>query len=130
GIILMATGMAATFVTVTMITTSGVSHEDSGLVSGLLNTGQQVGGAIGLAVLTVISTAGTKNFMTEHHGDASKTVEGIVHGFQQGFIAAAVFAVLAGLVALFVLKSHKATKADIDQEAETEAEALPAIPGV
>jgi EmrB/QacA subfamily drug resistance transporter len=57
GIIVMAAGMAMIFVTTTMVTTSGVSHEDSGLVSGLLNTGQQVGGAIGLAVLTVVSSA-------------------------------------------------------------------------
>ncbi len=55
GTILMATGMAAVFVVNTMVTTSGVSHKESGLVSGLLNTGQQIGGAIGLAVLTVIS---------------------------------------------------------------------------
>jgi EmrB/QacA subfamily drug resistance transporter len=130
GIILMAAGMAATFVTVTMVTTSGVSHEDSGLVSGLLNTGQQVGGAIGLAVLTVISTGATKDFMIEHRGDMAFAAEGAVHGFRHGFIAAAVFAVAASLVALVVLKNHKVTKADLDQEAETEAEALAAIPGV
>jgi len=130
GTLLMAIGMAITFVTTTMVTTSGVSHEDSGLISGLLNTGQQIGGAIGLAVLTVISTAATKAFMTDAHGDMSKLPEGLVHGFHHGFIAAAGFAIITSLVALFVLKTHKPTKTDMNREAETEAESMAAIPGV
>lgn len=130
GIILMATGMAAIFVTTTLVTTSGVSHEDSGLVSGLLNTGQQVGGAIGLAVLTVVSTAATKSQIIATGGDPSFMNEAIVHGFRRGFLAAAAFAVAGSLVALFILKVRKPSQHDIDQQPETEAEALPAIPGV
>ncbi|HEU4984813.1 MAG TPA: DHA2 family efflux MFS transporter permease subunit, partial [Nitrososphaera sp.] len=128
GIVLMAAGMASIFVTATMITTSGVSHKESGLVSGLLNTGQQVGGAIGLAVLTVVSTAATKTEMANIQ-DSSQIPSALVHGFHQGFEVAALFAVGASVVALLVLKSRKATKQDLAQEAETEAEALPAIPG-
>lgn len=130
GIILMAGGMAAVFVVATMVTTSGVSHEESGLVSGLLNTGQQIGGAIGLAVLTVVSTAATKSEMLKTQGDPELVTGALVHGFQQGFLAASVFAVGASVVALVVLKVHKPTAQDLAQEAETEAEALPAIPGV
>lgn len=130
GIVLMAAGMAAIFVTATMVTTSGVSHEDSGLVSGLLNAGQQIGGAVGLAVLSVISTSVTKNDIIAAHGAQSATLTATVHGFQRGFLAAAFFAIAASLVALIVLKVHKANKNDLAQEAETEAEALPAIPGV
>ena len=129
GIVLMAAGMATVFVLATMATTSGVSHEDSGLVSGLLNTGQQVGGAIGLAVLTVISTAATKSELIKAHGDQALIPSAIVHGFHQGFKAAAVFAVGASIVALVVFKTHKVTNDDMDNEAETEAEALAAIPG-
>jgi EmrB/QacA subfamily drug resistance transporter len=129
GIILMAGGMAAVFVVATMVTTSGVSHEESGLVSGLLNTGQQVGGAIGLAVLTVVSTAATKTEVLKTQGNPDLLPSALVHGFQQGFLAASVFAVGASVVALVVLKTHKANKQDLAQEIETEAEALPAIPG-
>jgi EmrB/QacA subfamily drug resistance transporter len=128
GVILMASGMAAVFVMATMATTNGVSHKDSGLVSGLLNTGQQVGGAIGLAILTVVSTAATKSEL------ANNAIAGVphalVHGFHQGFIMAAGFAVVASGVALVVFKVHKVTQSDLDQELETEAEAMPAIPGV
>lgn len=130
GIILMATGMAAVFVVTTVVTTSGVSHEESGLVSGLLNTGQQIGGAIGLAVLTVISTAVTKSDMAAAQGDPALATQALVHGFQRGFMVAAVFAVAASIVALVVVKAHKPTKKDLEHEAENEAEALAAIPGV
>lgn len=130
GIALMASGMAAVFVTVTMVATSGVSHEESGLVSGLLNAGQQIGGAVGLAVLSVISTSVTKADITAAHGNPSVMLTATVHGFQRGFMAAAGFAVAASLVAIVVLKVHKATKDDLIQEAETEAESLAALPGV
>jgi EmrB/QacA subfamily drug resistance transporter len=130
GILLMAAGMAAIFVTTTMVTTSGTSHEESGLVSGLLNTAQQVGGAIGLAVLSVISTQVTRHDMTVAKGNAAALPTALVHGFQRGFVAAAIFAIAGSLVALLILKVHKPTAQDINQEAETEAEALPAAPGV
>jgi phosphotransferase system HPr-like phosphotransfer protein len=68
--------------------------------------------------------------MEAAHGAPSAMLNATVHGFQRGFLAAAFFAIAASLVALIVLKVHKANKTDLDQEAETEAEALAAIPGV
>ncbi|MGH7196776.1 MAG: DHA2 family efflux MFS transporter permease subunit [Candidatus Saccharimonadales bacterium] len=131
GIILLASGMAAVFVVTTMVAASGVSHKESGLVSGILNTGQQVGGAIGLAVLTVVSTAATESEMAKAFGSPNLIPAALVHGFQQGFQFAALFAVAASIVALVVLKPAKFTKKDLEREAEAEAEAeaLPAIPG-
>lgn len=130
GIIIMAAGMAMVFVTATIVTTSGISHKESGLVSGLLNTGQQVGGAIGLAVLTVISTAVTKSDLALAQGNPAAVPQALVHGFQRGFIIASVFALIASFVALVVLKNVKPSEADKDHLTENEAEALPAIPGV
>jgi EmrB/QacA subfamily drug resistance transporter len=129
GIILMAGSMACVFVLGTMVTTNGSTHEESGLVSGLLNTGQQVGGAIGLAVLTVVSTAATKTEIAKIHGDPALIPNAMVAGFHHGFRTAAIFAVGASVVALVVLKVRKPSKADVAQEQETEAEALAAIPG-
>ncbi len=128
GIVLMAGGMAAVFVTVTTATTSGVSHEESGLVSGLLNTGQQVGGAIGLAVLSVISASTTKADIVAAHGNPAAITPALVHGFQQGFLAASGFALAASLIALTVFKVHQRVATDAP-ESEVEAEALAAIPG-
>ncbi|MGH7157963.1 MAG: MFS transporter [Candidatus Saccharimonadales bacterium] len=129
-IILTAGGMAGVFVTTTVVATSGVSHQESGLISGLLNTGQQIGGAIGLAVLTVVSTTVTRNDMIAAEGNPAMLTQSIVHGFQQGFLVASLFAIAAGIIALTVLKTHKPTKKDLQHEIENEAEALPAIPGV
>jgi len=126
GIVLMSLGMALVFVTNTVVTTNGSSHQEAGLISGLLNTGQQIGGAIGLAVLSVISTNTTKQDIAAAHGQASAVPGALVHGFQHGFIAAGAFAVLASLVALVVTKVHKPTNVDL----ESEVEALPAVPGV
>jgi EmrB/QacA subfamily drug resistance transporter len=132
GILLMASGMAVVFVTATIAATNGISHKESGFVSGLLNTSQQIGGAIGLAVLTVISTAATKSQLADLTSAPSQNVvnEALVHGFHQGFIAAAVFAVTASAVALFVFNTHKPTASEQADELENEAEALAAIPGI
>ncbi|HSX28260.1 MAG TPA: MFS transporter [Candidatus Saccharimonadales bacterium] len=130
GIALMSMGMAAVFVTTTLVTTSGISHKESGLVSGILNTAQQVGGALGLAVLAVVSTAVTKSDLIASHGNPAAVPNALVHGFQRGFLTAVLFAVAASIVAATILKVRKTTQADLDQEAETEAESLSAIPGV
>ncbi len=129
-IIVMAAGMAAVFVTGTVATTSGLSHEESGLVSGLLNTSQQIGGALGLAILSVVSTSVTKHDLAKAHGDAAAVVPAMVHGFQRGFMVAAGFALIAAIIALTVFRVHKPSASDLKNEAENEAEALAAIPGV
>jgi EmrB/QacA subfamily drug resistance transporter len=135
-IALMAIGMAMVFVTVTVVTTTGTSQEESGLVSGLLNTGQQIGGAIGLAVLSVVSTSVTKSDLaaaavnaTSPAGVQAAVPAALVHGFQRGFAVAALFAVGASVVAAFVIKARKPSRAQADAALVVEAEAVPAIPG-
>jgi len=55
GLMIMSVGMGLTFVRSTLIATTNVGAEDAGLASGLLNTSQQLGGAIGLAVLSTLA---------------------------------------------------------------------------
>lgn len=129
GIILMAAGMAMVFVTTTVATTSGIEQHESGLVSGLLNTGQQVGGAIGLAVLTVVSSAVTKSELALAGGNPAATAPALVAGFQRGFLVAALFALAASIVAATVFRVHKPTAAELKRLSQEEAEAMPAIPG-
>lgn len=109
GLALMALGMGGTFVSGTIAATSGVPHHESGLASGILNTMQQVGGAIGLAVLTGIASSGAKSYLADlksqptSHDIAAATV----HGFQEGYLIAACFGVVASLIAIFVIKQKK-----------------------
>ncbi|UGS37125.1 putative MFS-type transporter EfpA [Capillimicrobium parvum] len=97
--LLVAMGIGLFFVSGTMAATGGVAAHESGLASGLLNTSQQVGGALGLAVLATLAAERTTNALSDGAAQAAATVE----GFQLAFLVGAGFA-LAGavLAALFV----------------------------
>ncbi len=112
GMILLGLGMGATFVSATIAGTSGVPHHEAGLASGLLNTSQQVGGALGLAVLTGIATSSTTRFLHNlnlleppTHMELAKAT---VHGFHDGYLIASTFGIVAALIATFVIKQQKA----------------------
>ena len=73
GLMIMAVGMGLTFVPITLIATTNVEEHDAGLASGLLNTSQQLGGAIGLAVLATLAA----NTTVEHaHGARPRAERG------------------------------------------------------
>jgi EmrB/QacA subfamily drug resistance transporter len=109
GLVVMGIGMGATFVAATVAATSGVPHHESGLASGILNTSQQVGGAVGLAVLTGIASAATTTYVQAlHHAPSHHDINAaLVHGFEKGYLVAASFGIIAALVATFVLKQRK-----------------------
>jgi EmrB/QacA subfamily drug resistance transporter len=110
GLLLMGLGMGATFVSVTIAATSGVSHSDSGLASGLLNTTQQIGGSIGLAVLTGVAASGATSFKHSLHYVPTKynANAATVHGYHDGYLIAAGFAVGAAIIASIVIKTQAA----------------------
>ncbi len=111
GLIIMGLGMGALFVSVTIAATSGVSHHEAGLASGLLNTAQQVGGAIGLAVLTGVVASTTTHYLQTHfnsHPNSAQLAIATVHGFQHGYLVASGFGLIASLLAIFVIRIQKA----------------------
>ena len=79
--ILASLGMGAIFMPLTLVATTGLKNEDQGLASGLFNTSQQVGGALGLAVLTTIAVS---------HTSDPHSVPSLVHGWHYAFAGAAV----------------------------------------
>ncbi len=111
GLILMALGMGFTFVSATIAATSGVPGHESGLASGLLNTSQQVGGALGLAVLTGIATSGTTKYLKNLHLHAAPTHAILntasVHGFHTGYLVGSTFGIAGALIATFVIRQQK-----------------------
>jgi EmrB/QacA subfamily drug resistance transporter len=112
GMILLGLGMGATFVSATIAATSGVPQHESGLASGLLNTSQQIGGALGLAVLTGIATSSTSRYIANLHLRTVPTHQMVaaatVHGFHDGYLIASTFGIAASLIATFVIRHQKA----------------------
>ncbi len=97
GLLLMSIGMGLTFVPVTLIATTNVSAEDAGLASGLFNTSQQIGGALGLAVLATLAADKTASV-----AGSMDRASAIVEGFQVAFLGASIL-MLVGVVLLAAL---------------------------
>jgi predicted MFS family arabinose efflux permease len=97
GLMIMAVGMGLTFVPITLIATTNVEAHDAGLASGLLNTSQQLGGAIGLAVLSTLAANTTSNTLSAlgQVPSAAARVSALVSGFHVAFLVGA-FLMLGG----------------------------------
>lgn len=103
GLAIFAMGMGFTFVSGTLAATSGVPKHYSGLASGILNTSQQVGGAIGLAILSAVAFSTSRAEITA--GGPANYAQ--VHGFQAGIMVGVGLALAAVVVVFFVVKNHK-----------------------
>ncbi|MGI8713754.1 MAG: MFS transporter [Solirubrobacteraceae bacterium] len=104
GLVPMSIGMGLTFVPITLLGTSGVTGEDAGLASGLFNTAQQVGGSLGLAILSSLAASRTSSLL---HGASSNAIAARVSGYHVAFLAAAIMLALGAVLMTFVLrKSH------------------------
>jgi EmrB/QacA subfamily drug resistance transporter len=128
GLILMGIGLGALFVSVTIAATSGVPQHEAGLASGLLNTSQQIGGAVGLAVLTGVVASSTSHYLTSLHLHAQPTAANMaaasVHGFHIGYLVSSTFGIGASLLALFIVRIKKVPSNQSQESSEPTA--LPA----
>jgi EmrB/QacA subfamily drug resistance transporter len=107
GLVIMGLGLGATFVSVLVAATAGVPGHLSGLASGLVNTAQQIGGALGLAVLTGISASSMLRYMQHKYPVTHQVaVAATVHGFQSGYYVAAGFTLAAAVFATLILKKQ------------------------
>jgi EmrB/QacA subfamily drug resistance transporter len=109
--LLAAAGLGFAFVTTTIAAVSGVREQESGLASGLINTSQQIGGALGLAVLATIANSRTEDLMAS--GDSPGLTNALNEGFQSAFLAGAGIAVL-GLALTLVLIRGRDSRAHIE----------------
>jgi len=107
GIALLAFGASMCFVSISVAATSGVPQKESGLASGLLNTAQQIGGALGLAILSGIAATTTTGVLSK--GTTSVT-QATVDGYSSALLVAACFAIAASLIALIVIRQKKGKK--------------------
>jgi EmrB/QacA subfamily drug resistance transporter len=110
--LLAAIGLGLSFVPVTIAAVSGVKEHDAGLASGLINTSQQVGGALGLAILSTVATSRTDDVMASANGNPAELPVALTEGFQNAFLVGAGFALLGALLA-FVLIRTKDSRAHV-----------------
>jgi MFS family permease len=95
-------GMSLMIVPIVSAATIGIEHRLAGLASGLVNTGRQVGGAVGLAVLVTVAASVA-------HGSGHSPAAGVVHGYRTAFvISAAVSLASAAIAALLPAKTKPA----------------------
>jgi EmrB/QacA subfamily drug resistance transporter len=118
--IVLPLGAGMAFLSVTNAAVAGQKEGDAGLASALLNTSQQVGGALGLALLATIATSQTNSVLSSN--PAAGLAHALVDGFHHAFIVAACFAVAGALLALFTIANG------VGQAEQPVEESTPAIP--
>src|SRR5712691_4033428 len=119
GFLLVAVGLGFSFVPISIAALAGVPAAEAGLASGLINTSQQIGGALGIAALSAIATSTTSNQIAS----GSAVTVALTDGFQAAFIGAAAIALVGILVALFVVRREDLVAAPEVVEAEPVFEA-------
>jgi sugar phosphate permease len=126
--LLLGVGVGLALPAIMSLAMSDAGPEDSGLASGLVNTTQQVGGALGLAVLATLSASRTATLRT---GGASSAAA-LTGGYHAAFAVAAALAVTATVLAVVVLRPTPGAEAAIDADAFDAARpaAAPVVPVV
>jgi EmrB/QacA subfamily drug resistance transporter len=100
-------GLALAFVPMSIGGLTGVRQADAGVASGLINTTQQIGGAIGVAVATTIATTFTNHFVSGHPGSSASGGAALTHGFQIAFYVLAAVALLGAALAGLLVESRR-----------------------
>ncbi|MDX6277665.1 MAG: hypothetical protein QOJ72_1793 [Nocardioidaceae bacterium] len=103
GMLVLSFGIGAVFVAVATAANAGVPSEQAGLAAALLNSAQQVGGVLGLAVLTAIGTARTNDVLASRAG----MPDALTEGFQRSLLVGSIFLLVAAVIGLRVANTHE-----------------------
>jgi EmrB/QacA subfamily drug resistance transporter len=106
GLFPMSIGMGLIFVPITLLGTGGVRAEDAGLASGLFNTAQQVGGSLGLAILSTLAASQTASLLSASHASPNSPlgIAARVSGYHVAFLAASLMLAAGGAILALALR--------------------------
>jgi hypothetical protein len=121
--LLAAFGLGFSFVPVTIAAVTGTKPHEAGLASGLINTSQQVGGALGLAILATVANSRTQSLLS--HGVHNQSIA-LTKGFDRAFLVGAGFALLGAILAA-VLCSSRDSREQAEAARRGELEAIVAV---
>ncbi|MHB1252461.1 MAG: MFS transporter, partial [Acidimicrobiales bacterium] len=116
--ILVSIGMGLAFVPMNSTALFGVEEENAGVASALVNTTQQVGGALGTAFLNTVAASSTAAFLVSHAATASLATSATVHGYTTAFEVSALLIAMAAIVAGVLVGSrrhHRAAQSVVEQ---------------
>lgn len=116
--VLAAIGLGLSFVTVTIAAVTATKPNEAGLASGLINTAQQVGGALGLAILATVANSRTKDILSggQHHAAIALT-----KGFERAFLVGAGFAFTGAILAAVLISTNDSREHAASARAELAA---------
>jgi EmrB/QacA subfamily drug resistance transporter len=114
GFLLIAVGIGFSFVPISIAALAGVQPHEAGLASGLINTSQQIGGALGIAALSTIATSRTDHALA----NGSTHAAALVHGFQGAFYAGVIIAGLGIVAALTLIRRDELEQVEPVQQVE------------
>jgi len=107
-------GLALAFVPMSIGGLTGIRQSDAGVASGLINTTQQIGGAIGVALAVTVATTFTTHYVNTHAGTNAFSGPALTHGFQMAFYVLAALAGVGAVLAAVLLESNPAeAEADV-----------------
>jgi EmrB/QacA subfamily drug resistance transporter len=106
GFLLIAVGLGFSFVPISIAALAGIQPAEAGLASGLINTSQQIGGALGIAALSTIATSRTSDAIA---GGSAKA-EALVTGFHGAFLAGVIVSAVGLVVALTLIRRDELTQ--------------------
>jgi EmrB/QacA subfamily drug resistance transporter len=112
GLLIVSLGMGGVFTGLTTAANAGIDEDKAGLAAGLLNTGQQIGGALGLAILSAVATAHTQALL---HGGHVSVAQAATGGYQRALLTGAGLVVGATVVALLTTNRRR-TEQVVEEE--------------
>ena len=113
-LVLLGLGMGSTFMPAMSTATYGVEPRDAGVASATVNTAQQVGGSIGIALLNTIATSATARYLGAHGTDPATLAAGAVHGFSVAiWWAVGCLLVSSVIAATFITARPAAPRAEV-----------------
>jgi EmrB/QacA subfamily drug resistance transporter len=115
GFLLIAVGLGFSFVPISIAALAGIQPAEAGLASGLINTSQQIGGALGIAALSTIATSRTEDAIA----GGSSRADALVTGFHGAFLAGVIIAGI-GIAAALVLIRRDELEQSVEQAEPTE----------